>query len=249
MSHLDLPVLTVILAAKDPDAAQFDGCVASIAALRNSPRLDLVIVVSGHLPALSDSVQARLHSIQVVEQEPHGVYHAYNKGLEHVRAPYVMLMGCDDMLLPGLDRVIDSIDGERRPHMVAACALAQDFGIARPTRFRWGLIFRVWCQQGLLYRSDVFATRRFDCRYPVQADHKFNMELVSDPRTLVEYRNDVICHFSSEGLSSTYRDSFREDMPSIVRTCYGPFFWLVALTKRKLADLLKGPPPRKRGRP
>ena len=145
------------------------------------------------------------------------------------------------LLLPGLDPVLDSIDdsfkesvddsidGERRPHLVAACALAQGSGIARPTRFRWGLIFRVWCQQGLLYRSDVFAAKRFDCHYPVQADHKFNMELVSNPRTVVAYRDDVICHFSSGGLSSTYRDSFRNDMPGIVRVCYGPFFWLLAL--------------------
>lgn len=240
MSHLDPPFLTVILAAKDPDAAQFDACIASIAALRNSPRFDLVIVVSGRLPAISDSFKARLHSIHIVEQEPCGVYHAYNRGLDDVRTPYVMVMGCDDLLLPGLDEVIDSIAGKQRPHIVAACALAQGFGIARPSRFRWGLIFRVWCQQGLLYRSDIFATKRFDCHYPVQADHKFNMELVSDPRTVVEYRDDVICHFSSGGFSQMHRDSFREDMPSIVRKYYGLFFWIVALTKRSLADLFKG---------
>jgi glycosyltransferase involved in cell wall biosynthesis len=249
MSHSDPPFLTVILAAKDPDAAQFEGCVASIAALRNSPRFDLVIVSSGRIPTISESLRSRLHRVHIVVQEPRGVYQAYNRGLDDVRTPYVMVMGCDDMLLPGLDRVIDSIDGERKPHMFAACVLAQDYGIARPTRFRWGLIFRVWCQQGLLYRSDVFAARRFDCRYPVQADHKFNMELVSDPKTVVEYRDDVISHFASGGLSSTQRDSFRDDMPGIVRTCYGPFFWVVALAKRALADLLKAQPRLQRVRP
>ena len=248
MPQLDPPFLTVILAVKDPDAAQFDACIASIAALRNSPRFDLVIVVSGRLPAISDSCKARLRSIHVVEQEPRGVYQAYNRGLDDVRAPYVMVMGGDDLLLPGLDKVLDSMAGKRRPHIVAACALAEGSGIARPTRFRWGLIFRVWCQQGLLYRSDIFATRRFDCHYPVQADHKFNMELLSDPGTVVEYRDDVICHFSSAGLSSTRRDSFRDDMPSIVRKHYGLFFWIVALTKRSLADLIKRQPRRSQPR-
>ena len=220
--------------------AQFDACIASIAALHNSPRFDLVIVVSGRIPAISDSCRARLHCIYIVEQEPLGVYQAYNRGLDEVYAPYVMVMGCDDMLLPGLDEVVDAMAGKQKPHIIAACVLAQGFGIAKPTKARWGLIFRVWCQQGLLYRSDVFATKRFDCRYPVQADHKFNMELVSDAQTVVEYRNDVICHFSSGGLSSTHRDSFREDMPDIVRKCYGFFFWIIALTKRSLADLIKG---------
>jgi glycosyltransferase involved in cell wall biosynthesis len=249
MPRHDQPLLTVILAVKDPEAAQFDGCVASISALRNSSSLQLVIVGSGHLPEISDAFRTRLHSLHIVAQEPRGVYQAYNRGLDEVRAPYVMVMGGDDLLLPGLDTVLDfvhdvaiaddSMERGRRPHLIAARVLAQDLGIARPTRSRWGLIFRVWCQQGLLYRADIFASKRFDCRYPVQADHKFNMELVSDARTIVAYRDEVICHFSSGGLSSKCRDSFREDMPEIVRACYGPFFGLLALTKRTVADLYK----------
>ncbi len=200
----------------------------------------MLIVVSGHLPAISDAFKARLHNIHIVDQDARGVYHAYNRGLDDVRTPYVMVMGCDDMLLPGLDPVIDSIAGQARPHIVAASALMQGIGIVRPSRFRWGLIFRNWCQQGLLYRSDIFAIRRFDCKYPMQADHKLNMELVSDPRTTIQYRDDVICHFSSGGLSQTVHDwVFREDMPGMVRTYYGPFFWTVALGRRQLADLFK----------
>lgn len=242
MSQPESPFLTVILAVKDPDAAPFDACIAAIAALRNSHRFDLVIVVSGRLPAISDSVQARLHRIHVVEQEALGVYHAYNRGLDDLRTPYVMVLGCDDLLLPGLDDLIDSIAGQRTPHIVAACALAQGFGIAKPGRFRWGLVFQIWCQQGLLYRSDLFAVRRFDCRYPIHADHRLHLELVSDPATVVEHRDEVICHFSSGGLSSTHYDArFRQDMPGIVRKYYGFFFGIVALAKRALADQIKGP--------
>lgn len=240
MTQHDLPFLTIILAVKDPDAAQFDACLASIGALRNSSRFDMVIVVSGQLPDVSDAFKARMHSVNIVVQEPSGVYNAYNKGLDYVCTPYVMMFGYDDLLLPGLDKVIDSIPDKEMPHIVAACVLMQDIGIARPSRFRWGLVFRNWCQQGLLYRSDIFATRRFDTKYRIQADHKLNMELVSNPNTVVQYRNDVICHFSSSGLSQTAHDwVFREDMPNIVRTYYGPFFWIVALTKRKLADIFK----------
>jgi hypothetical protein len=46
-----------------------------------------------------------------------------------------------------------------------------------------------------------------------------------------------------------YRDSFRNDMPGIVRVCYGPFFWLLALTKRELADLFKKQPQMKPSSP
>ena len=240
MAQLEPPLLTVILAAKDPPVAQFDVCIASIAALHNSFRIDLIIVLSGHLPFISASCKARLHRVHIVEQAPTGVYQAYNRGLDDVCSFYVMLMGCDDILLPGLDNALDSIAGEPRPHIVAGRVLMQGVGITGPSRLRWGLIFRNWCQQGLLYRADIFEARRFDCKYPIQADHKLNMELVSNPLTVVRHCDDVICHFSSSGLSQTAHDwGFREDMPRMVRKYYGLFFWLVALTKRRLADLLK----------
>jgi glycosyltransferase involved in cell wall biosynthesis len=240
MTQHDLPFLTIILAVKEPDAAQFDSCIASIAALRNSFRFDLVIVVSGKLPEISDTIKGRLHTVRVVDQEPRGVYPAYNRGLEEIRSTYVMVMGCDDLLLPGLDKVLDSIPTGQLPHIVAARVLMQDIGVVGPSRVRWGLIFRNWCQQGLLYRTDIFSSRRFDCKYPIQADHKLNMEVVSNPAMVIQYRNDIICHFSSSGLSQKAYDwVFREDMPNIVRTYYGPFFWIVALTKRKLADIFK----------
>jgi glycosyltransferase involved in cell wall biosynthesis len=234
-------VLTVILAAKDPHPGRFEACIASVAALDNSSRIDLVIVASGSLPAISDSCRARLHRLRIIEQEPRGIYEAYNRGLDEAETPYVMVIGSSDLLLPGLDEAVDSIPAAKEPHIMAACALMQGSGVTGPSRFRWGLVFRNWCQQGILYRTDLFASKRFDCKYRIQADHKLNMALVSDPRTVVVRRSDVVCHFSSGGLSQTAHDwVFREDMPRLVREYYGCFFGLVALAKKQLADWLKG---------
>jgi len=108
MTESNRPTLTVVLAVKDPEPWQFNGCIASVAALRSAPIIDLVIVVSGRLPVLLDQYKVRLHSIQVVNQEPLGVYAAYNRGIDEARSTYTMMMGCDDQLLPSLDRVIDS---------------------------------------------------------------------------------------------------------------------------------------------
>jgi glycosyltransferase involved in cell wall biosynthesis len=234
------PVLTVILAVKNPHAGQFEACVASIAALRNSHLFDVVIVRSSQIPEISHSVRSRVHDIRIIEQEPRGVYQAYNRGLDDVHTPYVLVMGCDDILLPGLDNVVELIADRRMPHVIAARVLMQDIGIVRPSRVRWGLIFRNWCQQGILYRADLFATRRFDCKYAIRADQKLNMELASHPDTEIEYRDDVVCHFSSSGLSQTVIDwVFREDMPHIVRGYYGFWWGVVALMKWKLVNLLE----------
>jgi len=233
--------LTFVLAVKDPDEFEFAACTASMAALKCANRLDLVIVSSGTVPALSESVRKRLHDVRIVQQEPIGVYSAYNKGLEDLKTDYVMVIGGDDLVLPGLDTLLDSVPANGKPHLVAACSLMQGKGISRPSTRRWGLIFRNWCQQGLLYRTDIFLDKRFDTKYKIQADHKFNMELASDPAITIYYSPEVISHFSSNGLSQTESDwQFRKDMPEIVKSCYGSLFWLVALLKRKVADVVKG---------
>ncbi len=243
MSQPESAVLTVILAAKDPPPAQFDACIASIAALRNAPLIDLLVVSGGEAPVICERFAARLHSARMIQQEPRGVYAAYNRGLDEAHTPYVMVMGCDDLLLPGFDNVLSTIPVERRPDMIAAQTLMQDRGISRPSRRRWGLIFRNWCQQGILYNASVFASRRFDCKYRMQADHQLNMELVSNPASVIEYRDDVVCHFSSSGISQTVNDwKFREDAPRLIRTYYGPVWGGIALAKRWMADVVKQRP-------
>ena len=58
------------------------------------------------------------------------MYAAYNRGLDEAHTPYVMVMGCNNLLLPGLDNVLSTIPVERRPDMIAAQTLMQDGDIA-----------------------------------------------------------------------------------------------------------------------
>jgi len=237
-------VLTVILAVKDAEEKQLTGCMWSVASLRNSRSIDLVIVSSGRFPGLADDCKSLFRSVKVVESAPLGVYSAYNRGLDERLGEYVLFLGVDDVVLPGLDRVIDMIMSlEDKPDFIPCYSLMQDVGLSGPSKIRGALMFRNWCHQGLLYGSKLFAGKRFDVKYKVQADHKFNLELMADKKLKVLYRNDVITHFASGGLTSTFPDLlFRADMPSIVRNSYGNFYWLIALAKRKLSDLVKGDP-------
>ena len=66
------------------------------------------------------------------------------------------------------------------------------------------------------------------------------MELVSNPRTTILLRPEIVVHFSNQGLSSSIDWAFMKDMPSIVRSCYGNFFWIIVLAKRILGNLVKG---------
>lgn len=195
-----------------------------------------MIVSSGELPELMKEHTASLNNIAIIDAKPLGVYSAFNRGLDENPEGYVLFLGVDDIVLPGLDRVIEFIlSSDERPELIAACSLRQGIGLSIPGKVRGSLIVRNWCQQGLLYHSKLFEDKRFDVTYIVRADHKFNLELVANRKNRVVYRSDVITHFSSGGFSSQVADlKFIADMPSIVRHSYGPFFWLFALIVREL---------------
>lgn len=241
---LKKPILTIILAVKDTNAKQLNGCVWSIASLRNSSQIDLVVVSSGTFPGMDNGCVSLFYSVKIVDSEPLGVYSAYNRGLDEQLGEYVLFLGVDDLVLPGLDRVIEVVlSMEDRPDFIPCYSLMQDIGLSGPSKIKGALMFRNWCHQGLIYGAKLFENKRFDIKYKVQADHKFNLELMANTNLKITYRNDVITHFASGGLTSSYPDLlFRADMPTIVRESYGIFYWLIALTKRKLADLIKGAP-------
>ena len=238
------PLFTIILAVKDVNQNQFNACVCSVAALRHAGYIKLIVVFAGKPPQLLDGVKSLFHSVMLIESEPLGVYSAYNRGLDEQLGEYVLFLGVDDLVLPGLDNVLTLIlSSEGRSDIILCYSLMQDVGLSGPSKMRGALIFRNWCHQGLIYSSKLFHTKRFDIKYKVQADHKFNLELMADRNLKVCYRKDVITHFASGGLTSTVKDlQFRSDMPDIVRESYGIFYWLLALAKRKLADLIKGVP-------
>lgn len=243
MELQEKPVLTTILAVKDPREIQYQACLCSIASLKNANKICLTVVSSGVLPEIQKSIYDCFYRTNIINQPPDGVYSAYNRGLREPLADYVLVLGVDDIVLPGLDDLIDKIATLNSPDLIAACSFMQHIGISRPSRFKSGLIFRNWCQQGLLYNSRVFISKNFDVRYKMQADHKFNMELITNDKIIVSYQPDIITYFSYGGISSTINDwEFRSDMPRIVKSCYGNFWYYIALFKRLVATKLKGYP-------
>jgi hypothetical protein len=234
-------VLTIILAIKDVDERQLYRCISSILSLKYSEYIDLLIISSGVLPNLNNTPVHYLNDFTVISTEARGVYSAYNRGIDEKPNGYVLFLGVDDVVLPGLDRVIEFILSlEVQPELIAACSLMQDIGLSQPNKFKSYLIFANWCQQGLLYHSKLFEDKRFDTEYVVRADHKFNIELIGDKKNRVVYLSDVITHFSSGGFSSRVEDSkFKADMPAIIKQSYGNFYWLIALAASKLSKFVK----------
>lgn len=239
---LNNPILSVVLAAKDPPRVDLQLCLASFAALRNASQIELIVVSSGVMPQFTAEITDQLGAYRVIEVPPEGVYAAYNAGIARANGVHVLFFGADDVALPGMDRIIDQLAGEPgRYHLLAASCYMQSLGMRVPSRRRSSLINHNWCHQGLFYLRSYLVQNPYETRYVVCADHKMNIDIVSNPRLVFGVSDELVAYFSAGGISSTRPDvMFRRDFPAIVARAYGRPRGMVVRLKQIVADLLLG---------
>lgn len=239
---LTSPVLSVILAAKDPPKVDLQLCLASFAALRNASRIELLVVSSGTMPQFTPEITGQLGAYRVIEVPPEGVYPAYNAGIAQASGVHVLFFGADDVALPGMDKVIDQLAGEPgRYHLLAASCYMQALGMRVPSRRRSSLIAHNWCHQGIFYLRSYLVQNPYETQYVVCADHKMNIDIVSNPRLVFGVSNELVAYFSAGGISSTRPDvNFRRDFPAIVAHAYGRPRGMIVRLRQILVDLILG---------
>jgi glycosyltransferase involved in cell wall biosynthesis len=237
-------LLSVVIAAKAPPRELLQLCVASLAALKNASRAELVLVRSGEIPDICPTTLARFASCRMVETPPEGVYAAYNAGIRAAGGTYVLFFGADDIALPDMDRVIDGLaTRETQCELVAAACYMQSVGIATPSRRRTSLALRNWCHQGIFYLRSYLLEHPYQVEYRAQADHKMNIDIVSNRRLRFDVSNDLVAYFSAGGVSSMKPDlAFRRDFPVIVAQAYGRPLGALIKLKQRLIDAVLGDP-------
>lgn len=241
---MDKFLITVVIAAKDAPAALLELCLASFSALANAHRLQLVIVQSGSLPILQQDSVKRFAVVNVIEVLPEGVYSAYNAGVKAAEGTYVLFFGIDDIVLPGMDSVIDQLASASLPfHLFAAACYMQSVGLAEPSRRRTSLVFRNWCHQGIFYLRSYLLSHPYQIEYRAQADHKMNIDIVSNRSLRFGVTKELVAYFSAGGVSSLRPDlRFRKDFPSLVARAYGKHYGLLVKVKQLVIDTLLGDP-------
>jgi hypothetical protein len=118
-----------------------------------------------------------------------------------------------------------------------------DYKLLKPSKTKFGMVIRNWCQQGVLYRKQIFDQYHFDELYKIQVDHKFNMEMMSSDNFSIYYSDLIVAYFSCGGISQSQPDlEFWRDMPSIVATNFGWPYGLVCYIRRILGLMFFGHP-------
>jgi glycosyltransferase involved in cell wall biosynthesis len=244
---LDKFLISVVIAAKDAPAELIELCLASFSALANAHRLQLVIVQSGSIPTLKQDMMNRFADVKVIEVLPEGVYSAYNNGIKSCEGTYVLFFGIDDIVLPGMDSVIDQLNATLLPfHLFAASCYMQSIGVSEPSHRRTSLVFRNWCHQGIFYLRNYLLSHPYQTEYKAQADHKMNIDIVSNHSLRFGVSKELVAYFSAGGVSSLSPDlRFRKDFPALVARAYGKHYGFLVKIKQLIIDALLGDPKRR----
>lgn len=145
-----------------------------------------------------------LADIRYVQDRGRGVYAAYTQGLRMARGEYVWFIGDDDYPLDAVSDLAALIERNDADVIVGPVIFSQG-RIYRPPTSRLLLLFRNWCQQGVIYRRALFRNRPFFGRMKTQADHYVNIRFRLDSRVKVKFVKDPLCVFGIHGLSSRIR--------------------------------------------
>lgn len=239
-------ILTVVVAVKEWYEPDIRRLVYSLSFLSLVKKLQLVFVFSNDSPeSIVSSLNSNIGSIKFIKAAPRGVYAAFAAGVNASEGDYIIFSGGDDFFMPGLNKILNSIPEirERQSSLIVSPVCFGDDRLLLPTKSKLGIVLKNWCQQGVLYRRDIFEKYHFDERYPIQADHKFNIELLGAMDISIQYTDFIVAYFSCGGMSQTKPDLlFWKDMPSIVLSNFGWKYAIICRLRMIVGYVLHGSP-------
>lgn len=235
-----MPILTIIIPLKYWNDKRLILLLNSIQLLMESFEIEIVIVFGSDNPEELLKRNNIFNSrIKLVQTEPKGIYNAFNVGIKNSTGKWIMFFGGDDMLLPSLVNLLEKLnDSYLKYNAIVGKVVFGDKGTFSPIKSKYGLIFKNWCQQGVLYNRVIFNDFIFDEKYKIQSDHKFNIEISSTKKARVLYVNDIIAFFNTSGLSQSQNDLlFRKNMPGIIKNNFGIFWSWITILRRTLGSI------------
>ena len=228
-------MISFILAVKDYDY-RIDFFIESYKKFSKNIDKELIIIASvDNFINFKDKYSDK--TINIIYQKPNGIYNAYNHGIENAKFDWLMFFGQDDIILPSLASIFDYINLEDYDIIVNPVVFG-DNGVLYPIKNYLGLIFKNLCHQGVMYRKNVFADRKYNQRYAIQGDHEFN--IYASKYFRVKYSSLVVSYFSTHGTSQIYVDKvFKQEMYLIVRNNFGFLPMILSLIRSFLGSIIR----------
>jgi glycosyltransferase involved in cell wall biosynthesis len=189
------------------------------------PNLEYIVIDGASTDSTVELIERYAHQIDYWVSEPDaGIYDAMNKALAAARGDWVLFVGADDELKPGLHAVANELDDPLAVYYgVVEIAGTGRISGGRFSRYR--LMQENICHQAVFYPRSVYQSKPYDTHVGMLADHKYNIELWG-AGVRFRYLNRVICRFNDKGLSSAngVSSEFGAVKLATIRSSFGPIF-------------------------
>lgn len=198
---------------------------------QNKELFELVILDGASTDDTLACIKKYESDLTLISEKDHGVYHAFNKGIDLATGKYLYFIGAGDRLRPGiLEQVKEFLPSETPAFVYGNCYFVKQ-QINNGKEFTAALFIRDnLCQQGIFYHRGIFElVGKYDLQYKVFADWTFNLKCFLDDRITKRYLDCVIADYEEGGLSSELnRDPiFLKEFPLFVREQFGIFEYLL----------------------
>lgn len=198
--------------------------------------LELIVVDGDSTDETPSIIRSFGDGVDCCIREPdRGVYDAMNKGLSRARGQWLLFLGCDDCLLEGFSEAAQRLADPATVYF--GDARLGSGGLAKGIRGPRDLLRRNLVHQAIFYPRAVFASYRYDLRYPVAADYALNLQCFTDPRFRSCHIPVAVALFDDRsGLSARTRDTaFAADKGRLVRRHLGWWAHLEWATRQGLS--------------
>ena len=213
--------------------------------------IEYIVIDGESTDHTKDIIQKYRNYIDVlVMEKDQGIYDAMNKALPLATGDFLIFMNAGDLLLSNdiIDWVVSYIT--KKDNVYYGDAIFVNDERKQMTLYaeeftKYTICNKNLCYQTIFYPRIAYQTMRFDLRYPVMADYKYNITLMKEYSFV--HLPLIVCLYNTCGISSYKIDSFFSEKLSIIFQqlgfLYGIFaictmqFWEWKLFIKKLARI------------
>jgi len=218
MSHSSssTPLISVIVAAFNRSAS-LQRCIDSVAH-QTYPHKELIIIDGGSTDGTVDVLNANNQKIAYWESErDRGIYHAFNKALNHAKGDWIYFLGSDDYLwdtqsLNNIAQEIKNIKDKNIRLVYGKVAIvSQNGNVLQTINKPWRQIKHLFlqgcyiCHQGVFHHKSLFEKHgKFDEAFPITGDYELLLrELKSKENQPLFLPNITVAAMQTGGYSSS----------------------------------------------
>jgi len=234
------PLFSVIIPVFNR-AAALEKTLASVLS-QNAALFECLVQDGGSTDGTVDVLRARGEPIRWVSEPDGGVYDAMNKGIGLARGEFVYFLGAGDTLKPGILGTVAALLPRDPMTYFYGNVFSEAYGRVYNGRYsKWKLSRINICHQAVFCHRHLFdVVGRFDTRYPIMADHVWNMKCFGHANIRKVYADIVVADFAAGGMSHLHPDpQLIADRLALIRANLGPGVYALNLSAALLPAGLK----------